>query len=63
MARSRDLYGRPWSERDYILVLDAYFTGREKPRHENSPFIQELAALLGRTPASIYHYCPKQLFS
>lgn len=54
MARAGELYGRPWSEREYILVLDAYFGTRGQPRHENSPFVSELAALLGRTPASIY---------
>ncbi len=54
MARAGELYGRPWSEREYILVLDRYFGTMGQPRHENSPFVRELAALLGRTPASIY---------
>ncbi len=54
MARAGELYGRPWSEPEYRLVLEAYFGTRGQPRHENSPFVRELAALLGRTPASIY---------
>lgn len=54
MSRPGELYGRPWSEREYILVLDAYHATKGKPRHENSPFIQDLAQLLGRTPASVY---------
>lgn len=54
MARPGELYGRPWSEPEYRLVLDAYFKNWGRPRHENSPFVRELAELLGRTPASIY---------
>jgi hypothetical protein len=53
-ARAGELYGRPWSEHEYILVLDVYFAAKGSPRHENSSFVQELAQLLGRTPASIY---------
>jgi serine/threonine protein kinase len=53
MAHGVDLYGRPWSEREYILALDAYLSKKDEPRHENSPFIKELARLTGRTPASI----------
>jgi len=54
VANPGALYGRPWSEREYVLVLDAYLSSRGQPRHENSQFVQELAVLLGRTPASIY---------
>lgn len=54
MQRPSELYGRPWSEREYVIVLDAYFANKGKPRHENSPFVRELAAVLGRTPASVY---------
>lgn len=54
MLRPGELYGRPWSEREYILVLDLYYAIKGKSRHENSTFIQELAQLLGRTPASVY---------
>jgi serine/threonine protein kinase len=47
------LYGHPWSEREYVIALHFYFENRESPRHEFAPYIRQLAALLGRTPASI----------
>jgi serine/threonine protein kinase len=49
-----ELYGRPWSEREYLLVLDAYFATTQQRRHVNTPIVLELAQLLGRTPASIH---------
>src|SRR5256885_15563624 len=54
MTKPSQLYGRPWSEAEYIVVLDSYFVTKGQPRHENSPFVKELASLLGRTPSSIY---------
>jgi serine/threonine protein kinase len=53
MKRPNDLYGRPWSEREYILVLDSYFAHKGEPLHHLSAYVKEMAALLGRTPASI----------
>jgi serine/threonine protein kinase len=53
MGNAERLYGRPWSEREYVIALHYYFENRDSPRHENSDYIQELCKLLGRTPASI----------
>jgi len=53
MAKVEQLYGKPWSEREYIITLHYYFQNRDMPRHAASPFILDLAKLLGRTPASI----------
>lgn len=49
----KQLYGTPWSESDFIVALHYYFLNHEKPRHETSGYILELARLLGRTPASV----------
>lgn len=53
MPKPSELYGRPWSEEEYLLVLDAYLDLRESPRHRSIPEVQGLARLTGRTPASI----------
>ncbi len=53
MGNAEQLYGRPWSEREYVIALHYYFENRDCPRHENSNYVRELAKLLGRTPASI----------
>lgn len=53
MSTPRQLYGQPWREPEYIIVLNVYLRTRDQPRHINSPYIVELANLLGRTPASI----------
>ena len=53
MPTPNELYGKPWSEREYIIVLHSYFEHWNEARHLNTPFVQELARLLGRTPAAI----------
>jgi len=53
MAKAEDLYGRPWSEREYIIVLDHYFQNRNAPRHTEAAHIKRIAQLLGRTAASV----------
>ncbi len=53
MPNPGDLYGRPWSEREYILALDYYFTHRGETHDKDSTYVLELSRLLGRTPASI----------
>ncbi len=53
MAELRTLYGRPWSDREYLLVLDAYFANRDRPRHVGMDYVKDLANLMGRTPAAI----------
>jgi hypothetical protein len=47
------LYGRPWTESEFLIVLHYYFKYRDEPRHEGCPFIQGLSKTLGRTVASI----------
>ena len=53
MGKAERLYGHPWSEREYVIALYFYFRNRDCPRHETAPYIQELATILGRTPASV----------
>ena len=53
MSRPSELYGRPWSEREYIIVLHFYFLHKNKPRHLGSEHVSELAYLLGRTPGAV----------
>ena len=53
MDKVKQLYGRPWNEREYIVALHYYFTHREAPRHETADYILELANTLGRTPSAI----------
>lgn len=53
-SKAGQLYGRPWSEREYLVVLDAYFATKGQPRHVNKSEVQDLARALGRTPASVY---------
>jgi len=53
MATPGDIYGRPWSEREYIIVLYYYFKHRAAPRHGTCDYVKELAALLGRTIGSV----------
>ena len=47
------LYGRPWDEKEYLIVLDSYFRNREKTRHKKADYVLEISELLGRTPSSI----------
>lgn len=53
MTRAAELYGRPWIEKEYLIVLDEYFRTAGQPRHIYSDYVADLSKLLGRTPASI----------
>jgi len=53
MAKPSEIYGRPWSEREYIVVLHCYLKHRGAPRHEDCDYVKDLAALLGRTVGSV----------
>lgn len=53
MTTPEHLYGRPWSEPEYLMVLDYYFKHHDEPRHEGTPFVRELCRTLGRTVSSI----------
>ncbi len=47
------LYGRPWSESEFLIVLKYYLQHRNEPRHERVAFVNELSRILGRTVSSI----------
>lgn len=53
MTRARDLYGQPWREREYVIALHYYLEHKGEPRHDGSPFLQELAQVLDRTVGSV----------
>jgi len=53
MSKPIELYGKPWSERDYLIVLHYYLSNRGNPRHHLSPYIKAAAAIIGRTPAAV----------
>lgn len=48
-----DLYGKPWEPREYMIVLAAYLQNRNMPLAVDCDLVRDIAALLGRTPASI----------
>lgn len=48
-----ELYGRPWQEADYLLVLDLYLARPPVSRHAGSPEIVRVAELIGRTPDAV----------
>ena len=53
MSKAQQLYGKPWGESEYIIVLDAYLSHEGTWYSPDDDEIKNLARLLGRTPASI----------
>jgi len=53
MTTPEHLYGRPWSEPEFLMVLHYYLQHHDEPKHERSPFVIELSTILGRTVDSI----------
>jgi serine/threonine protein kinase len=53
MTKPSDLYGRPWGEREYIIVLHSYMAHRNDPRHHMCDYIKEVAGIIGRTPGAV----------
>src|SRR4051812_24971585 len=53
VEKPSELYGKPWSEREYVIVLHYYFMHRESPRHIHCDYIKEAAHLIGRTAGSV----------
>lgn len=53
MSKPVDLYGRPWSEREYIIVLHSYVANRNAPRHHLCDYVKEIAGVIGRTPGAV----------
>lgn len=52
-AKASELYGKPWSKREYIIVLHHYFLHRSESHDISCRYVQKLASILGRTPASV----------
>jgi serine/threonine protein kinase len=53
LSKAGELYGRPWSEPEYLLALDLYLNYPDS-RSGSSEQIQMLASRMGRTPAAVY---------
>jgi serine/threonine protein kinase len=53
MTKPSEIYGRYWSEPEYIVVLHLYFQNRGKPRHHQCDYVVDAARLLGRTPGAV----------
>ncbi len=55
MSTAHEIYGRKWREKEYLIVLDAYFAHKGQPQHADTQFVQELSRIMGRTPHSILY--------
>lgn len=53
MPSAPEIYGKPWSDGEYLIVLDGYLRSKGRPRHGESAEVIEIARVLGRTPASV----------
>lgn len=55
MEYPSQIYGRKWAEKEYLIVLHYYYRYKGEAQHADTVFVQELAALLGRTVHSILY--------
>ena len=53
MSKPGEIYGRYWSEAEYIIVLHLYLKNRDRPRHHLCDWVIDMAQLLGRTPGAV----------
>ena len=53
MPKPSDIYGKPWSEREYIIVLHNYMLHRDEPRHHLRDYVKDIANMLGRSVGSV----------
>lgn len=53
MNTPQHLYGKPWSEPEFLIVLHYYLKHHDEPKHEGTPFVKDLSRILGRTVSSI----------
>src|SRR5438552_9779828 len=53
MSKPSEIYGKPWSEREYIIMLYHYQLHRGEPRHHLRDYVKEVADLLGRTVGAV----------
>lgn len=51
--KTESRYGRPWNREELILAFDLYCRIPFQRTKASNPRVQELAALLGRTPAAV----------
>lgn len=52
-SKPSELYGKPWSEREYIIVLHAYVANQDRPRHHLADYVKQVAGTIGRTPGAV----------
>lgn len=48
MSKPGEIYGRYWSETEYIIVLHFYLKNKGRPRHHLCEWVVDAARLLGR---------------
>lgn len=53
MPKPSDIYGKPWSEREYIIVLHNYMLHRDEPRHHLRDYVKDIANMLGRSVGAV----------
>jgi serine/threonine protein kinase len=53
MTAAGDIYGRYWSEAEYLVVLHYYVRNIGKPRHHLCEYVIDASRLLGRTPGAV----------
>ncbi len=53
MNTPRELYGRPWSEPEYLIVLHYYYRHHGQSRHSSCEYIKDVADILGRTAGAV----------
>ena len=53
MTTPEHLYGRPWSEPEFLIVLHYYLKHHDEPKHEGTQFVNDLSRILGRTVSSV----------
>jgi serine/threonine-protein kinase len=53
MTAAGELYGRYWSEAEYLIVLHYYVRNAGKPRHHLCDYVIDASRLLGRTPGAV----------
>jgi tRNA A-37 threonylcarbamoyl transferase component Bud32 len=53
MTTPTDLYGKPWTNKEYLIVLGAYFQTRGQPNDVVERAIHDVSHLIGRTNRSV----------
>jgi hypothetical protein len=53
MSKPGEIYGRYWSEAEFIIVLHLYLKNKGRPRHHLCEWVIDAARLLGRTPGAV----------